>query len=84
MPKKTDTEDKAKPKRVLVWVEGGIADAKMDTGVEWELIDWDNIRAGERWTNEQIDDLEKWGKGLVSAGCIKRLREYADMESDDA
>lgn len=71
--KKTAT----KPKRVLVWVEGGIANAKMDPGVEWELIDWDNIKSGERWTHEQIDQLKKWGKGLVSVECIEQLREYA-------
>ena len=35
-----------KPKRVIVWVDGGIADAKMDKGVEWELIDWDYIKVG--------------------------------------
>lgn len=72
-PKKTTN----KPKRVLVWVDGGIADAAMDRGVEWELIDWDNIRNGEHWEKEDIDRLEKWGKGLVSAECIKTLRQYA-------
>ena len=69
---------KTKLKRVLVWVEGGIANAKMDKGVEWELIDWDNIRCGaDAWTHEEIDALEKWGKGLVSPLCLQMLRTYA-------
>ena len=73
---------RTKPKRVIVWVDGGIADAKMDKGIEWELIDWDNIRAGETWTHEQIDSFAKWGKGLVSPSCIKSLRACAKKKDD--
>lgn len=80
----TQTRTKTNPKRVIVWVEGGIANAKMDPGVEWDLIDWDNIKAGEKWTHEQIDQLEQWGKGLVSAACIQQLRDYANQEAADA
>ena len=78
---KKKTKVKTEPKRVLVWVEGGVADAKMDAGVEWEIIDWDNIRSGaDVWTHAQIDAFEKWGKGLVSKECIADLREAADEE----
>jgi hypothetical protein len=64
-----------------VWVEGGIADAIMDKGIEWELIDWDNIRSGATvWTHEDIARLAKWGKGLVSKECIADLRAAADEE----
>jgi len=77
MSKKTpDAETQAKYGRIIVFVEGGVADARMDSNVMWELIDWDNIKAGDLWTSAQIDALEEWGKGLVSADCIARLREY--------
>jgi len=66
-----------KVKRVLVVVEGGLADAKMDIGVEWEVIDWDSIKSGhDEWTHDQIDKLVEWGGGLITAAEIVRLRAY--------
>lgn len=65
-------------KRVIVEVYEGVAYATVDSGVEWELIDWDCIRQGEPWTHEQIDAFAKWGKGLVKQGVIAQLREHAD------
>lgn len=70
-------------KRVVVWVEGGFADACMDKGVEWELIDWDNIEGGGAWDSEDIDRFAKWGKGLVSADCIARLRAATKEQEEE-
>lgn len=67
-----------KPKRVIVEVYEGTAHARMDSGVEWELIDWDVIRREEPWSHEQIDDFAKWGEGLVKDDVVAKLREYAD------
>lgn len=74
---------KAKPKRVIVQVYDGCADACMDQGVEWELIDWDNIRRDEPWSHEDIDNFAKWGKGLVKDDVIASLREYADEAEEE-
>jgi hypothetical protein len=74
------------PTRVIVSVENGIADAVMDPKVEWNLLDWDNIKSGaETWTAAEIDDLERWGAGLVSPATIARLRKYAaeNAETED-
>lgn len=70
-----------KPKRVIVEVYEGTADASMDAGVEWELIDWDVIRGAEPWSHEQIDDFAKWGEGLVKDEVVAQLREYADASA---
>lgn len=69
---------KTSPKRVVVFVEGGLAEASMDDGVTWELIDWDNIKDGhDHWTPQEIDTFAAWSKGLISPKTIARLREYA-------
>lgn len=38
----------AKPRRVLVSVKGGVADAVWDEGVDVEIFDWDNYEAGDK------------------------------------
>ena len=64
-------------KRVIVYVENGRAYVNLDKGIECELIDWDSIEDGsDGWTKEQIDNLQKWGEGLVPHDEIERLRKY--------
>lgn len=71
-------------KRVIVWVDGGIADARMDDGVEWNLIDFDVIEdGGEQWTKQEVDELEKWGKGLIGEAIIERLRDHVSEQEED-
>ena len=77
-------EETSSRKRVIVYVEKGQAHVHSDKGIECELIDWDDIKdCGNGWTNEQIDNLQKWGKGLVPANIIKRLREYAVEDKNE-
>ena len=78
-------EETSSRKRVVVYKEKGVVFWwDVDEGVEVELIDWDDIKdCGNGWTNEQIHNLQKWGKGLVPANIIERLREYAVEGKDD-
>ena len=73
--------------------KGIFVSVDVDKGVEIELIDWDHIKCNSliandcgnglqslnfpHLTHEKIDNLQKWGKGLVSHDVIERLREYA-------
>ncbi len=78
-----EDDDEETSKRVVVYVEKGQAHVKLDKGVEFELIDWDDIKdCGNGWTNEQIDNLQKWGEGLVPPDVIERLREYAVKDKE--
>ena len=77
-------EETSSRKRVIVYVEKGQAHVNLDKGVEFELIDWDDIKdCGNGWTNEQIDNLQNWAEGLVPPDVIERLREYAVEDKDE-
>lgn len=64
------------PRRVLVEVYEGCAEASVESGVDWELIDWDSIRSGDRWDRSQIDRLAQWGRGFLQDSVIESLRRY--------
>lgn len=69
--------------RVIVFVNGGVADVVSDKVVSWELVDWDNMRAGNGWTYEDIAMFAAWGAGLVSQSVIDRLQQYAKPTPDE-
>lgn len=75
--------DSPRAPRVIVFVSGGVADVVSDKVVSWELIDWDNIRAGDGWTHEDISAFAAWGAGLVSQSVIDRLQHYAKPTPDE-
>lgn len=73
-----------KPKRLVVFVEGGFAEALADQGIDWELVDWDNLKTGhDSWTPEEVETFATWSKGLVSDDVIARLREYANNKDHE-
>lgn len=69
--------------RVIVFVDGGAVDVVSDKVVSWELVDWDNMRAGDGWTHEDIAMFAAWGAGLVSQSVIDRLQHYAKPTPDE-
>lgn len=72
------------PKRVVVEVYNGYADVSAsDPGVDWELIDWDSIRTGDAWDDDQITRLAEWGAGLVSPILIASLRDACSNREDE-
>ena len=82
--------DKPCPNRVLIEVIGGVAYAMTTGNVEWELVDHDSVEAGERWEDDAIARLERWGlrPGTNAAfkrcieRCVRDLREANKTPAD--
>lgn len=69
--------------RILLQVNGGIVDGTCDRGVEWNIIDWDDVRQGrDVWSSEEIDALAEWGAGLVPERVIADLRKALAREEE--
>ncbi len=72
---------KARNKRVLIEVQGGLVDFNCDPGVDVEVIDWDAIDDGtinSPWTVEQVHVLRDSFRGLVDARTIDCLMLHAE------